>query len=436
MSAAPARGTAVPARAVSPFGDREFRALWLGRLISNVGDQFARVALSLIAFHETGSAGLTALTYALTYFPSVLGGPLLGGLADRYPRRSVVVACDIARGTLIAVAAIPGMRFAALVPLVFAVSLLEPPSDAARSALLANVLSGARYLSALSVVQVSGQLGTLAGFAAGGALVAAVGTHTTLVLDSVSFAVSALLTWLGVRHRAAPRAATPRGTAPLQKPQSGLTSTVRFIATHATLSRLAAFTLCVCCLLAPEALAAPYAASLGAGATGTGLFLAAFPLGFMLGGLVMTRISAPARLLGLIAPSLAAAGIPLICFAARPGLPVAIVLWGASGVLSALMIAVNAAFVRTVPDDRRGAAGAVMGSVVSGGQGLVMIAAGGIAELLGLPGAIAVFGVIVVVGTALTSIGWRSARAVALIALNEPTPGTGGAETTSRAHRD
>jgi MFS family permease len=411
----------VRTRVVSPFSDREFRALWLGRLISNVGDQFARVALSLIAFHETGSAGLTALTYALTYLPSVLGGPLLGGLADRYPRRSVVVACDVSRGVLIGVAAIPGMPFGALVPLVFAVSLLEPPSDAARSALLANVLSGTRYVAALSIVQVSAQLATLAGFAAGGALVAAVGTHTTLVLDTVSFAVSALLTWLGLSRRAAPAQAAPEGTAPRQKSQSGVTGTIRFIATHATLSRLAAFMLSVCCLLAPEALAAPYAASLGAGATGTGLFLAAFPLGFTFGGLVMTRISAPARLLGLIAPSIGAAGIPLICFAARPGLTVAIILWGVSGVLTAPMIAVNAAFVRTVPDSRRGAAGAVMGSVVSGGQGLVMIAAGGIAELLGLSGAIAVFGVIVVVGTALASVGWRNARAAALTALSEPT---------------
>jgi Major Facilitator Superfamily len=420
-------GAAAATQEGSPFRDREFRALWLGRLISNIGDQFARVALSLIAFHETGSAGLTAATYALTFLPSVLGGPLLGGLVDRYPRRSVVICCDVGRGTLIAVAAIPGMPFAALIPLVFAVSLLEPPSDAARSALLATVISGARYVAALSIVQASAQLATLVGFAAGGVLVAAAGTHTTLVLDTVSFAVSALITWLGVRHRAASWRATPGETTPQRTALASLTGTIRFIATHGTLSRLAAFTLTVCCLLAPEALAAPYAARLGAGATGTGLFLAAFPLGFTLGGLVMTRVRAPARLLGMIAPAFVLAGIPLICFAARPGLTVAIVLWAASGLLSAPLIAVNAAFVRTVPDDRRGAVGAVMGSVVSGGQGLVMIAAGGAAELLGLADAIAAFGVIVVVGTVLTSVGWHSARTVALTALGEPTADTDGA---------
>lgn len=420
-TAAPVPGSAAASRAGSPFRDPEFRALWLGRLISNVGDQFARVALSLIAFHETGSAGLTAITYALTFLPSVLGGPLLGGLADRYPRRTVLIACDVGRGALIAVAAIPGMPFGALILLVFAVSLVEPLSDAARSALLATALSGARYLAGLSIVQASAQLGTLAGFAAGGTLSAFAGTHTTLVLDTVSFAVSALLTWVGVRHRPAAQPATAGGGAtPGQTALSGLTGTIRFIVSHGALSRLAAFTLTACWLLGPEALAAPYAASLGAGAKGTGLFLAAFPLGFTLGGLVMARFSAPDMLLSVIAPAFVLAGIPLICFAVHPGLTVAIVLWATSGLLIAPLITVNAAFVRTVPDDRRGASGAVMGSVVSGSQGLAMIAAGGIAELFGFADAIATFGVIVIVGTALTSIGWRGARDVALNALNEP----------------
>lgn len=419
-TAAPVPGSAAAARAGSPFRDPEFRALWLGRLISNVGDQFARVALSLIAFHETGSAGLTAITYALTFLPSVLGGPLLGGLADRYPRRTVLIACDVGRGALIAVAAIPGMPFGALIPLVFAVSLVEPLSDAARSALLATALSGARYLAGLSIVQASAQLGTLAGFAAGGTLAAFAGTQTTLVLDTVSFAISALLTWVGVRHRPAAQQAAADGEATRQTALSGLSGTIRFIISHGALSRLAAFTLTACWLLGPEALAAPYAASLGAGAKGTGLFLAAFPLGFTLGGLVMARFSAPDLLLSVIAPAFVLAGIPLICFAVHPGLTVAIVLWAASGLLIAPLITVNAAFVRTVPDDRRGASGAVMGSVVSGSQGLAMIAAGGIAELFGFADAIATFGVIVVVGTALTSIGWRGARNVALNALNEP----------------
>jgi predicted MFS family arabinose efflux permease len=413
----------------SPLRDGEFRAIWLGRLISTLGDQLARVAVALIAFSHTGSAGLTAVTYALTYLPAVIGGPLLGGLADRYPRRTVAICCDLARGALIGAAAIPGLPFGSLIPLIFAVSLLEPPSDAARSALVANVLSGARYMSAMTVTLVSGQLATLLGFAAGGVLAAVLGPRTAMLLDAASFALSAIVTWLGVRHRTAARAGSPAGTCGEIKRErrAGPWRTVRLIAADPVLSRLAAFTMIVCCLVAPESLAAPYAASLGGGAAGTGIFLAAFPVGFTLGGILMTRISAPSRLLGLIAPAFALASVPLICFTIHPSLPVSIALWTLSGLLTAPVITVNAAFVRVVPDDSRGAAGALMSSVLGGGQGLLMAAAGGIAEILGLPGTIAVFGVAVAVFTVLTSVGWRAARAVAVTALAEPAEAAGSA---------
>lgn len=72
----------------------EFRAMLLAELFSIVGDQLARVALALLVFQRTDSAALTALTYALTFVPSVLGGALLSGLADRY-----TLASSAARGT-------------------------------------------------------------------------------------------------------------------------------------------------------------------------------------------------------------------------------------------------------------------------------------------------------------------------------------------------
>jgi hypothetical protein len=106
---------------------------------------------------------------------------------------------------------------------------------------------------------------------------------------------------------------------------------------------------------------------------------------------------------------------------------VSIALWTVSGLFSAPVITVNAAFVRVVPDDSRGAAGALMSSVLGGGQGLLMAAAGGIAEILGLPGTIAVFGVAAAMFTVLTSVGWRAARAVAVTALADPAQAAGSA---------
>src|SRR5947207_11318190 len=52
----------------------EFRSLWSAEGVSILGDQLARVALAILVFERTSSALLTALTYALTFVPAVLGG--------------------------------------------------------------------------------------------------------------------------------------------------------------------------------------------------------------------------------------------------------------------------------------------------------------------------------------------------------------------------
>jgi MFS family permease len=76
------------------FAVPAFRVLWLAQVLSVVGDQLAQVALSVLAFHRTGSPLLTGVVYALSYLPGVAGGPLLAGLADRLPRRRLMVGCD------------------------------------------------------------------------------------------------------------------------------------------------------------------------------------------------------------------------------------------------------------------------------------------------------------------------------------------------------
>ncbi len=61
---------------------REFRLLWLADIQSLLGDQVARVALSVLVFDSTHSGLATAAVYALTYLPALLGGVLLGHLAS------------------------------------------------------------------------------------------------------------------------------------------------------------------------------------------------------------------------------------------------------------------------------------------------------------------------------------------------------------------
>src|SRR6266566_7445616 len=123
------RGAVTPDRPAHPgfrdvFAVAEFRALWGAQLLSVAGDQLARVALTVLVYDRTRSALLAAITFVVSIVPTFVGGVTLAWLADRYPRRGVMIACDLARCALVLVMAIPGLPLGALVTLLFLVTLV------------------------------------------------------------------------------------------------------------------------------------------------------------------------------------------------------------------------------------------------------------------------------------------------------------------------
>ena len=146
--------TAVPPRASfrDVFAVREFRALWVSEIGSVAGDRLALVALTLLVFDRTKSPLLAAAVYASGYLPWVIGGLFLAGLADRYPRRSVMVVCDLVRTLLVAAMVIPRVPIAALVVLLFAATMFAPPFEAARAAITPDILAGEQYALGTAVM--------------------------------------------------------------------------------------------------------------------------------------------------------------------------------------------------------------------------------------------------------------------------------------------
>ena len=180
----------------------EFRALWTAYAQSVLGDQLARVALALLVFDRTDSPAWTAATYALTTLPALLSGVLLSGLADRFPRRTVMISCDLIRALLVALMALRGTPLPLLAALLVLAQLAEAPFGAAQGALLPTVLGERMYERGQRVMLITHQAGQLVGFAGGGVLVALLGTHNSLAVDAVTFLLSAVLIRTGVRSRA------------------------------------------------------------------------------------------------------------------------------------------------------------------------------------------------------------------------------------------
>ena len=132
----------------------------------------------------------------------------------------------------------------------------------------------------------------------------------------------------------------------------------------------------------PEALAAPYAAELGAGPAVVGLLMAADPLGSVLGAWLFVRFVSPQRRARLIGVLAVAAGLPLLLTVFRPGVPVAILLWALSGMASAAYVMqAQASFVRATPDAIRGRAIGVAASGIVAGQGVAVLLGGVLADL-------------------------------------------------------
>jgi MFS family permease len=388
---------------------REFRALWYGQGLSLLGDQLAQVALAVLVYDRTRSPLATAAVYALTYLPSIVGGPLLAGLADRFARRGVMMTCDLIRATLVAVMAVPGMPFWALCALVFFVVLLSAPFSAARAALLPEVLDGDRYVIGSALQNMTNQAVQMLGFAAGGAVIATMGPYRALALDAATFLGSALILISGVSRRPATH---HDGAKPSMWTMTRAGATLVFGSRK--LRTLVLFAWLCGFYILPEGIAVPYAAKLYTGTLPvpviTGLLMAAMPTGTVVGAFLFSKFVSPPRRLRLMGWMAMLSCAPLVVTALRPPLAVVLAAWILSGIGGAYQLAANAAFVQCVPAERRAQAFGLVQSGLMAVQGIGILVGGFAAERLGPEPVVALAGITGVITAAVLAMVWTESR--------------------------
>lgn len=370
------------------FGIAEFRAMWLAELLSVAGDQLARVALSVLVYARTGSAALTGLAFALTLLPSLLGGVLLTGLADRFPRRGVMVALDAVRAVLILLAALPGLPFWTLCVLVGGVSLLNPPFKAAQLALLPQVLDGDRFVVGMGIRSMTGQSAQVLGFAGGGALLLVMDPQVALVLDAGTFAVSALVLRLGVLARPAAVGGQERRSF-----FGSLGAGGRAVAGSVSMRSLMLFTWLAGLLPVYEGIAAPYVASAGGGPEAIGLLLAADPVGSVIFAFAYTRWMPAGARTRLIGPLTMLSAVPLaVCFA-QPSWVLSVVLFVISGGFGTVaLLQATASLTRAVPDGSRAQVLGLSNTGLTTAMGIAPLVGGVLADHLGAQSTVGLFG--------------------------------------------
>ncbi|MFF3802839.1 MFS transporter [Streptomyces sp. NPDC002032] len=348
--------------------------MFAAHLLSLLGVVVAEISLTVLVYRATGSALMSALTFALGFLPYALGGTLLAGLADRYPARRLLVACDLLCAACAAAMVWPGTPVAGILVLRCAMAFVAPLFQGARSASLADILGpGEDFVLGRSLLRMVSQSAQLAGFGLGGLLLTFLAPRGAVALTAAGFLTSALLLRLGTRDRPA-RAAATTARSPLRGGLGVLLGD----------RRLRALTL-LCWLppafaVVPEALLTPYAAGIGAGTGALGLLMCALPVGTIAGELAAGSLLSARTRARLTAPLAALAPLSLLAYAVRPGVPVVLAALLLSGLAHAYALDLDRMYVDAVPDELRGRAMTLLSTGLMTLQGVGMALAGAAAE--------------------------------------------------------
>ncbi|MBI3818964.1 MAG: MFS transporter [Planctomycetes bacterium] len=177
-----------------------YRRLWLAQFISFVGDWFTFVALAEMLYQETGRRIETSIFIVAQSVPSLILSSVSGSLADRIPRKKILIACDLLRACGAFGFLIPGalqLHGTAAVCIILLFVLFQSSLTAffrpAGSACVPNLVDRDELSAAGTLDGISWSIGIIVGSALGGLSVEYLGLRECFVIDSASFIASALL---------------------------------------------------------------------------------------------------------------------------------------------------------------------------------------------------------------------------------------------------
>ncbi|MEU3840798.1 MFS transporter [Streptomyces sp. NPDC028635] len=295
------------------FRTPEFTPLFLSSAALTAAQTTGGLALATLVYRATDSPLLSAVSMFGPSLAQVLGATLLLSGADRLPPRRALTAISLAFAAGTAVLAVPGLPMWSVFLVILTQGLVASLGGGVRWGLLNQILTKDGYLLGRSVFTMLSGLMQITGYGLGGALLACLSPHTTLLLSAALYLVSAAATRWGLTRRA-PRA----------EGRPSIRTTWR---TNATLWRSRPRRLTYLGLWFPnglivgcESLYVPYTPA------SAGTLFACAALGMLLGDLAVGRFLPPTLRPRLITPLLVLLAAPYAAFALHPPLWLAAVL--------------------------------------------------------------------------------------------------------------
>lgn len=166
--------------------------LWLGQLVSSFGDTLNYISIVVLVFNLSGTGLAVSTVVAFEILPVLVVGPFAGVIIDRFPRKWILIAADLARALLmlgLIVADRTWQVYGLAALLVTATVFFNPTVQAT----LPAIVAADALLAANSVSWSTGRLVQIIASAAAGGLIGAFGTDAAFALNGLTFLFSAAM---------------------------------------------------------------------------------------------------------------------------------------------------------------------------------------------------------------------------------------------------
>ncbi|GHF90800.1 MFS transporter [Streptomyces filamentosus] len=215
------RGGGSPKGTFSSLSIRNYRLFFTGAIVSNTGTWMARITQDWLVLSLTGSAAAVGITTALQFLPMLLFGLYGGVIADRYPKRRLLLVSQAALGLC-------GLALAALTLsgqvqvwhvylIAFLLGMVTVVDNPARQSFVSEMVGPDQLRNAVSLNSANFQSARLVGPAVAGVLIAGVGSGWAFLINGLSFLAPLAALWLmrtGELHRVE---RAPRGKGQLRE---------------------------------------------------------------------------------------------------------------------------------------------------------------------------------------------------------------------------
>lgn len=386
----------------SSLSIHNYRLYVASQLISNTSGWAMRIAIDWLVFELTGSVALVGVTVALQFGPMLFLGPLGGVIADRYPKRRLLVTAQAVNAVACGVLAALTISGVVVVWQVFATALLmgcvAVVDSPARSVFVNEMVGHGRLSNAISINASIFHLGGLVGPAVSGILIAIVGAGWAIAANGVAAGV-VVVTLLSMRvSELLPSLVAVRSKGQIREGLRYVRSKPAIFWPIVMLAFVATFGMNL-----PVMLVAFADHVFESGAAGYGLYSSAAALGALAGSLASTR-----RMRYRLRSIMFAAGCFGLTIAASGIAPVvSVFLLSLAGIgFTRLLFATAAESIVQMSSNRiiRGRVMAIYAMVVLGGQAIGAPLMGWLTELWGVRPAMVVSGIVPAVAAIVIAI--------------------------------